>query len=265
MNSKTTIMKNFLFLSILAMSLTCVAQVPADFNVAPPKYNKMVTCTADGGVNIRKAPSTTAPRALYNENKIEYFDVPIACYTYWSSGKTGGSICADKFSGTQPFVSESNGWYEIANIGPIDKNGNFTNGWVSAKFCTVKDITPITPALISEKELWLRSVGDGNLMIYYYADEMNGEYTFYVGRLVDGQLICPYAAITSVEETSSPSCIKKNAYNTLTFYCNSGEKDEEGPLFDKFKDSLFKSALANAEKLEHPVTVYYNGEWLEMY
>lgn len=258
-------MKRILSLSILAVSMTCVAQVPADFNVAPPKYSKMVTCTTDGGVNIRKAPSTTAPRALYNENKIEYFDVPIACYTYWSTGKTGGSIYADKFSGTQPFVSESNDWYEVANIGPVDKNGYFTNGWVSAKFCTVKDITPITPALISEKKFPIRSIGEGNLMVYYFDDFLNGEYRFYVGRLVDGQLVCPYAAITSIDYTAEPSSIKKDEYNTLTFYCNNNERDEEGPVFDKFKESLFRSALSKAEKLGRPVTVYYNGDWLEIY
>lgn len=260
-------MKRILSLSILALSMTCVAQVPADFNVAPPKYTKMVRCNADDGVNVRKFPSATAPRALYDENKIEYFDFPVAVYSFWSTGKTGGSIHAAKFTGVKPMISESNGWYEVPEVGPVGKDGMITSGWVSGQYCTAFDIIPITPSLISAKNLSLQSADDGKLMVYYSSDDMNSEYSFYVGKLVNGQLVCPYMwQCGSIEETTGPSCVRKNEYGSFSIYCNANEKDEWGNLdLRKIKGTLIKDVLAKAEKLENPVTVYYNGEWLDIY
>ena len=37
------------------------------FNVTAPSWNKIAQCTAQGGVNIRTAPSTTAPQMVYKD------------------------------------------------------------------------------------------------------------------------------------------------------------------------------------------------------
>lgn len=256
-------MKKIFVIAAMATALAATAAVPRDFTVSAPKFNKVVSSTAEDGVNIRKAPSTTAPKAVYNEAKIEDYEAPVQTYTYWSTGKTGGSIYADKFQGPAPLVSESDGWYEVYGIGPA--NDAFHNGWVSAKFCTASDIVPITSQTVADYATELRPLGNG-LMIYYVADPMNGECKFYVGRLAGGQLVCPYLLYAEgIEETSGKTTIKKNEYESLIIRCNPAEKDSDGPLLEKLTDSTLQQILEMASKTDRPLTVFFDGNSLGNY
>lgn len=256
-------MKKIFVIAAMATALAATAAVPRDFTVSAPKFNKVVRSIAEDGVNIRKAPSTTAPKAVYNESKIEDYEAPVQTYTYWSTGKTGGSIYADKFQGPAPLVSESDGWFEVYGIGPA--NDAFHNGWVSAKFCTASDVVPITSQTVADYATELRSLGNG-LMIYYVADPMNGECSFYVGRLAGGQLVCPYLLYAvAIEETSGKTTFRKNEYGAQIIYCNPSEKDIEGPLLEKLTDSTLQLILQQAEKTDRPITVFFDGNSLSSY
>ncbi len=217
--------KNFIITIILLSSLYCNA-VTLPFNApAPPSWTKVAECTAENGVNVRKAPATTAPRMVYNENKIEDYDTPVIYYAYWGL-KTGGPIQPVTFQGTAPVVSEQPGWIQLLNEGPKRES----NAWVSSKYCKVSDITPITsdPNLHSIDFMLLSTPAsvEGTYGIYMCTDEMNGEAIFYVGRLVDGKMVCPYAYCCSyvdstyIDDENTPCSLIKDEYNEHDYRLN---------------------------------------------
>ena len=170
-----------------------LSAAPPTFNVSAPKWTKLAECTTDGGINIRKTPSTTAPRMVYDEAKITDYDVPLAYYGYWSTGKTGGTIQPVTFAGVGEVVGEQPGWLEINKLGPKEES----NGWVSAKYCRTFAPTPITfPSKpFVDNLVWLTAPGntaDGVYAIFCTIDEMNSTAEFYFGRLVNGLIVCPY-------------------------------------------------------------------------
>lgn len=181
--------KTLLAAASLLTVLGCGA-VSLPFDVpAPPAWNKVAECTAQGGVNLRKAPSTTAPKLVYNENSIEDYDVPVIYYGYWGN-KTGGPVQSIKFEGSAPVVAEQAGWVKLLNEGPKRES----DAWISAKFCKVAEITPITSASSGNRNFILLNVPgtDGTYGVYMVTDDMNGEASFYIGRLRDGKMVCPY-------------------------------------------------------------------------
>ena len=56
-------------------ALSCQA-ITFPFTVTAPTWDKVAECTAEGGVNVRKLPSTSAPNMVYNESKIDDYDTP---------------------------------------------------------------------------------------------------------------------------------------------------------------------------------------------
>lgn len=200
--------KNFIIAIILLSSLYCNA-VTLPFNApAPPSWTKVAECTAENGVNVRKFPSTTAPRMVYNENMIEDYETPVIYLAYWGS-TTGGTIHPVTFQGIAPVVSEQPGWIQLLNEGPKRKS----NAWVSSKYCKVSEITPITP------DTNLRSLDfmllptpsgvEGTYGILMCTDDLNAEVIFYVGRLVDGRIVCPYVYCCGYYDNTQ--CADENA------------------------------------------------------
>lgn len=166
--------------------------VTLPFNTpAAPSWTKAAQCITSGGVNIRKAPSTSAPKLVYNENSLMDFDVPLVYSAYWGS-KTGGAIQAVTFEGVAPVVSEQAGWIQLLNEGPKRKS----NAWVSAKYCKVSEITPIkvqgNPRSCNFMIIDTPSNVEGTYGIYMNLQDMDGECVFLIGRLADGKMVCPY-------------------------------------------------------------------------
>ena len=101
-------------------ALSCQA-ITFPFSVTAPTWDKVAECTAEGGVNVRKLPSTSAPKMVYNESKIEDYDTPVIYYAYWGT-KTGGPVQAITFSDFAPVVSEKPGWIELYKVGAVCQN-----------------------------------------------------------------------------------------------------------------------------------------------
>lgn len=166
--------------------------VTLPFNTpAAPSWTKAAQCITSVGVNIRKTPSTSAPKLVYNENSLMDFDVPLVYSAYWGS-KTGGAIQAVTFEGVAPVVSEQTGWIQLLNEGPKRKS----NAWVSSKYCKVSEITPIKPAGNPRSFNFMiidtPSNVEGTYGIYMNLQDMDGECVFLIGRLADGKMVCPY-------------------------------------------------------------------------
>lgn len=178
-------------LLFVAAGVTAMAAAAAEFpfEVAAPKFNKVAYTETEGGINIRQSPSATAPRMLYDEAKIDDYEIPLTVYGYWSSARPAGSVMAATFSGPEAVVSEKDGWLEIAGIGPKG-----VNGWVSAKYCKLEPLRPLE----SDDNLLLMNIDGGRYGLYMSYSEMDDYAEFYVGRMVDGILVCPYVLVIDI-------------------------------------------------------------------
>lgn len=248
------------------------------FNVTAPSWNKVAQCTTQGGVNIRKAPSTTAPKMVYNENSImEEDECPVIYYGYWST-KSGGPVQSITFYGTAPVVSEQPGWVELLNQGPKGES----NGWVSAKYCKVSDVTPIQPSgnPQSLRFMLLNTPGiEGSYAMYLETDELNAWATFYIGRLDNGKIVCPYMFQCdysySAHDDSDPTALIKEAGEfPYRFHASStcmsqyqpepNDPDYSYPETDihKIPADIIDFMIKHAEPLLQPSYIYlYNGQY----
>lgn len=259
----------FLALTAIVTALGCSATT-LPFNVKAPAWTKIAVCETEGGVNIRQRPSATAPKLVYNEAKIEDYDTPVIYYCYWGT-KTGGSIYSSTFTGFAPIVSEQPGWLELLDEGPRKES----NGWVSSKYCKV-----VEPTLISATEKTLYpslmflntdSSMEGKYAIYLETDDMNGWATFYIGRLVDGKLVCPYSFqcdyVDDFSNTTDPTAFKKEDGSYRFFLTKCGTSpvtrewgEEDHPDLSKFTPQMIDFVIQQAKPLETPAVIYlYNG------
>ena len=250
--------KSTLLFAAIAVSTSCMAAVPDDFEVEKPKFHRYIKTNSATGINIRKSPSTSAPRALYkNTNtEIDYIE-PYQYRSYWSTAKTGGSVNAVTFDeyNPVPLVSETDGWYEGYGLGPLS-NGIFQNGWVSAKYCSVADMEPITRQMFDDSPYSFKRL-DGDKVIFSVRDPEEGIYCFYIGKLCDGQLVCPYSLqVEYLAATQGKTYFKKTVNNGIEMYCSPSETDSDGFVLKNFTPETIEQILRNAEKMPYPFTLW---------
>lgn len=148
---------------------------------------KIVTSTQPDGVNIRKSPSATAPKAIFSYDDITDYQAPLSTFTRWATSVPAGYE-ADKFVGPGIVAARTDGWIEVEGIGPKG-----TSGWVSAKYCKVSSPRPITSGFIREcGTIYSRKMANGEIYcLVMEPNEMDGEVHFYGGMLSDGKIVCP--------------------------------------------------------------------------
>lgn len=153
----------------------------------PELFNKIAVCTSQDGINIRKSPSTSSPKAVYKWNDIDDYQVPICTFTYWATSTPSKNIGdADKFIGCGVIVNEQGDWLEIKGIGPQS-----SNGWVSAKYCNVVTPSPIDETYLKQNpNIYSYRKGGKVHIVYMDSNEMDACVTFYIGNLIDGKLYC---------------------------------------------------------------------------
>lgn len=254
--------RNFSLTLLFSGVALLVQAAPPVFDVNAPKWSKLAECETEG-VNIRKAPSATAPRLVYDESKILEYDVPVEYYAYWSSAAPRGSVSAISYYGVHPIVSESSGWYEILNIGPKLE----TNGWVNAKYINVVSPTPMKfPGKpVVPNFTWLNTPGDtsdGVYGIYLDFDEMSNSAEFYVGRLVDGYLVCPYSfycAEMTLNEGSNKCNIQKVQEYYVFNYAPGVLTEDYNIDMSKIGSDVLHFIVDKATKDSEKVICEYNG------
>lgn len=231
-----------------------IIAAPKSFSVQAPKWTKLAVCETEG-VNIRKSPSTAAPRLVSKPDPDEYW-IPLRETSYWSAAKVKSNETVITFEGRAPILSETDGWYELEGIGPSPE----VNGWVSSKYCDVVEPRPVVPGQYNTSDFtWIKNTANsdgGKYAIYCAYNEMDGFCVFYVGREMNGFLICPYAiACHSLYDPKEECGIKKNEY-AIEF--NYGEKESTGNGFDlsKVPAKAIDSIISAAEKMDNPVVIY---------
>jgi len=249
--------KNFFTVAIMVASfMLASAQIP--FEVPAPSWQYLANPTSESGINIRKLPSATAPRMLYDESKIEYFDVPLKYYAYWSTATPKGSIFPVLLTSYdyEPIVGEQSGWYELEGVGVKG-----TNGWVSAKLCNKVTPQPITSADLNNDYYRIIESENGTYAFSMYVNEMDQAVTFGLGKLVNGYLICPYKLYADYE-MGATTAIKMTENDNFSFTYTTEYSDNVGcPVLKGIPDSLIKDIMTKMTKVDKPtVTCKIDGE-----
>lgn len=255
-------MKKLLIFAAIASSAVAFA-APKVFNVSAPTWKKIAVATTDG-VNMRKAPSTSAPRLIYDEADIFDFQIPLNYYAKWTTVAPKGTQYAISFSGPAPVVSEKDGWVELLKAGPKCEE----NAWVSAKYCNI-----ITPAPISypvKRKLPTYTMidrgADGIYCVYVSYDEMDSYAEFYVGRLINGIVVAPYkldCAVANVDDNKKPG-IYKNGDN-YEFSFTSAMITDYLPDINKMAPAMIEDIINFATKSTTDAIIYQHEDYVTVF
>lgn len=238
-----SILKKVTVAAIAVLTASTAYAVVLPFDVEAPKWTMVAECETEGGINIRQQPSTTAARTVVDESNIDDYDIPLCEYTYWSKAPARGSVSVYTFQGEAPIVSEKNGWLELYGIGP--KNGN---GWVSAKFCKKRAVVPFTnPEFVRVFEN-----GGQKYAVNVDCNEMTGILTFYVGKYVNGFLVCPYAFVASGYNYSENG---KTYFEGDCLYFTRAE-DEYTPNASKLPQNVIDYIIRKATPISTPKILF---------
>lgn len=241
------------------MTLLVFAQIP--FEVEIPEWTHIAVPNTDGGVNIRKFPSTSAPRPMINEDKIEYYDIPAIYNAYWSTATPKGNTYPLMFTESAPIIKEDNGWYELKGIGAQGENG-----WVSAKYCKRISPEPITLNYLLNNEFLKDHVkvfnNDGEAYILIMnTNEMDQDITFILGKLVNGMIVFPYELYAGYEPGKSVKLEKNDGYKFI--YSEKDYDAYEEPDFRGVTDSVLNDILVNLKKASSPTIWYKVNGYIE--
>ena len=248
-------MKRFFLIILLSLAVCLINAATLPFTVEPVKWTKLAKSNTDG-VNIRKAPSTTAPRYVYQPNN-EPTDEEGK--SYWSAAKLIGNEYAVHFEGKAPVVSEVDGWYELKGIGP-----DGSNGWVSAKYCDVVNLKDVAQKVVPGEYntpdfVWIKLLSDESYYaVYSEYYEMDGYCAFYVGREIDGFVVCPYVLFCYSQSSADNVCdlIDETGYGCRLSYGDNQNMGRFGFDIRKFPKEVFVKIIDAAKPMNDPVVIY---------
>lgn len=140
---------SILMLFVLGFACFADAQQYAGLDIRMPKIEKFIVLTADD-VNLRKAPSTTAPKLMGIEDEMGEYSV------FWSNKSCRGESM--KFMKDAPLMvlSETDEWYGVPYMNRMDKN---LMVYVSKKFAKEIQPSPVTPEFIQSQNEFVMTKG----------------------------------------------------------------------------------------------------------
>lgn len=251
-----------------------VQAVSFPFSVNKPDVRMIVS----NGVNIRKTPSATAPKLVYNVNdeNLDFGADPIDV-SFWSAGSAKRNIEAVQFTGPGIVIGEKDDWYQIRGYGAEGQG----NGWVNAKYC--KPFTPqklVYPNELSEDEsfrfLWLTQfpgTEPGEYAMYYdYSYNDLSLVCFYIGKVVDGMLVCPYSfgtleapVLVGPEDNVAVAKVITPDHSLMHYWeirYNTDYMDSWSLNLSKLPRQIIEQIVENAKPLDKEVVFYLKDGWL---
>lgn len=243
-------MKRSLFTFALMMIYIGINAAPDNFTVKRPAWSKLA-----GGdqVIIHKSPSSYSPKLVYNWETMVYMNPYTSAK--WSSSRLAENEDYLYMSDMSPILSEKNGWYEILDL-DLDLNQDGKNDccWVDSSSCGA--ITPIRISVgrsNSENFQWVDSPGDpagGNYALYLSIGQWPEYGTIYVGREIDGMVVCPYSISYNTEDGVI-------TFGDFKFECKSNQVNEDGvPVLSKLSYKMLNTIFTGSEKTNYPIVVY---------
>lgn len=255
-------MKKLFLTALMSVAITTLA-APPTFNVTAPIWSKAAFAKENVGVTIRKRPTPLTLQLMYDEAKIEDYDVELDYYAFWSPREPKGTLHRIVFD-NGPVVSERHGWFEIRNIGPKRAE----NGWVVAKYCDVYPIEQIKPSNVNNTEnmCWVNqgSGSNGTYAMYMETNEMNGTVDFYYGRLDKGFIVYPYHLRCEMYYTEDirPGITTHDGILLFVFNKSMSGEIEGLPDIRKIDNAVLNSIIKNAKQRTPRVAYKVNGRVL---
>lgn len=174
------IKKLILSLCLVALAMSAKGQL----NLTAPNFTKCIY--SDRNVTIRETPSTSG-------RKIAWYCVPDTddCYYKWYSASS--KVAGETLNGCAAYLGEKDGWYKGSF--PLSIEGNYIEGWASAKFCSLVDVQPFTTADFSKIQCLYRLKGKyQDYVIVLLCGDDPGTNDLYLGKIVSDKLVLVYAA-----------------------------------------------------------------------
>lgn len=177
-----------------------MAQNPK-LEIRRPRIVNAIEVTSDG-VNLRKSPSSTAPKLLW------WCEGESDCCSYvWSA--------PNKYRGAKPatagkgevfaVMSETTEWYEVIthNEGKV--------AFISKQFTKEKELTEITPEMLAKPGYYdceraqIPGVQQGEYKGYALLQKAGFEDTYIsFGRIINGFLVCNWTIYTYIQTSEAP-------------------------------------------------------------
>lgn len=231
----------------------------APFDVSVPASFKLVKGL---NCNVLQKPLKSAARLVYNENEYyEWSELEVASWSTATTLKRGYKIF--KFNYVAPATEEQNGFYKIEGLAPGEQGA----GWVSSALCKVVKPEALAPNKNFEEShdvKWITLEGQQYALVSEYWGDSDVTY-FYVGKLVDGVIVCPYAfgspnvaIYVRQGNVSRPTLVKnRDGYweiNVPASYLIDGWSFNLSKVSDEFANELIR----NAKKLDNTMVFYLN-------
>lgn len=168
----------------LGTAVTAKAQ-NVGLDIRMPKVDKVIVMTADG-VNLRKAPSATAPRLMYEEGDMsDYWDY------FWSNQRKGGKAVSFRQDCPIMVINETSEWYGVV-YSDIYQGQRLV--YVSKKFAKEVELTPITPEFLNTTEYY--AVTSGIYRGYFMGSFWNmGDSGLFAGRIINGLAVYNHGTV----------------------------------------------------------------------
>lgn len=180
-------------LLIMLCGLCAQGQVTIPFDVKTPEWKRLVKGKGDTDPYVHKEPATTSEIAVFSTTSdndpyrwVMESDVvkgrdkiaSVSPWTYLAEVSTRGEWSeVELCSGTEDAIT---GWVKSADIAPVN-------------------IVPLTKDLLSHQPYTLPWTGNDNEVYAVSAIQQEDSYLFYIGKLQDGYLFCPYEATIPID------------------------------------------------------------------
>ena len=253
-------------LLVFASALYVNAQQYVGLDIRMPKVEKIIVLTADG-VNLRKAPSVTAPKLMGEEDEMgEYSNL------FWSNQRNGGNSITFMQDYPMMVLDETDEWYGVPYMNRYESHMVY----VSKKFAKEIQPAPITPEFMQSQNEYV--VTKGRYRGYFAVDVSDeGDTETCFGHIMDGMAVCNHTVTCSIgvgdenldriefqgfDGTSFPSiCFGKNVCRRFD--------DMTCPDFTKLTDNelnaIIKTIKAlNADTDRGYILINHNGlKWMQ--
>lgn len=226
-----------------------VQAAPENFTVKPTAWKRIAV---GKDVILHKTPSTSSQKLIYNFDEMVYMN-PYSS-ARWTSGRPSDNedyLYMDKES---PILSERNGWYEIQDT-ELEKNV-----WIKAS----SDCWAISPDPIIAGEYcndyftWIDSPGDpagGNYAIFLEPGRWANYGTIYLGRLIDGMVVCPYEISYHVDEDNNTVAFGDN--EDMIFKITPSQMNDDLSLkLSRLGDRILDAIWTGSKRISKPVVIY---------
>lgn len=235
-------MKKTLIIALAALAAAGAQAAELPFEAKAPAIEKVATPNSATPVHMYKMSMKTAPQLVLDiANYDEFAAAPDLFWSNEVSRRHQGDL---PFTGYARVTGEKAQWVNISYPSNGARVANFYSCWVPAGSIATGAPATLTPA-DADGVSNLAIFPDGDLAgygLYATANEEAGTVNIYVGKLVDGKLVCPFVLADIQVKADGNS-----ALDTDGLHLAASMLDGTMPRLSAFPAELAKSIIASAQ------------------